>query len=284
MEKLLDYGTDFTENAWEALYGAVDDSYFQTEDAALIYQALEQRLKYIPFGVFLRRYIYRRAELDRPFDEVPLSDYQEIIRDSFADNAAPSSFEPTTAKLSAMTKKWLTQQTVSRKVVFLLGFGLGMSVEDVNAFLTKALREQEINAKDPFEAICWYCFKKGLRYSRFEALRGQYLAAPPRRSQEEALYSDMTIGVRDTLYAVDNDEALIRYLSRLKTRDNAPRMSLTASSAGRLYVFRQSRRAISLSMSTPWSQRMTISLSRLTMKEVGKAVIPYEPVALPSVS
>ena len=38
----------------------------------------------------------------------------------------------------------------------------------------------------------------------------------------------MTIGVRDTLYAVDNDEALIRYLSRLKTRDNAPRMSVSA--------------------------------------------------------
>ena len=39
--------------------------------------------------------------------------------------------------------------------------------EDVNEFLTKALREQAINAKNPFEVICWYCYKNGYNYLKF---------------------------------------------------------------------------------------------------------------------
>ena len=57
-----------------------------------------------------------------------------IIRGSFSDHYTPASFTPTTAKLSALSKNWLTRQTVKRNVVFLLGFGLDMSVEDVNLF------------------------------------------------------------------------------------------------------------------------------------------------------
>ena len=150
---------DFTNNAWDVLYDAVDNNYFLDRDADLIYSALNKRMKYIPFGEYLKRYIYRQAGLEEPFEEVPLKEYQQIIKWAFSDNNTPESFEPTTSRLNALSKKWLTQQTVRRKVVFLLGFGLGMSVEDVNEFLTKGLREQEINAKNPFEVICWYCFK-----------------------------------------------------------------------------------------------------------------------------
>ncbi len=161
---------DFTDAAWESLYDAVDDTQFLEKDAQLIYNSLKHRLKIISFGDYLKRYIYQKAGLTEPFAEVPLKEYQLIIRSAFLDNHTPPSFTPTTAKLSALSKNWLTQQTVKRNVVFLLGFGLNMSVDDVNLFLTKAPREQEINPKNPFEAICWYCYHKQYNYLKFEKL------------------------------------------------------------------------------------------------------------------
>ncbi len=168
------YDYDFTNSAWDSLYETVDDEKFFDCDAELIYNSLKRRLRSIPFGDYLKRYIYRKAEPAIPFEAVSLKEYQVIIRDSFADRATPPSFEPTTAKLSALSKNWLTQQTVKRKVVFLLGFGLNMSAEDVNMFLTKALREHEMNPKNSFEAICRYCFKHRYSYYKFEKLWKQY--------------------------------------------------------------------------------------------------------------
>ncbi|MBR4882198.1 MAG: hypothetical protein IKU19_09695, partial [Clostridia bacterium] len=150
---------DYTEAAWDSLYNAVDSKIFLEQDSQVIYKSLKSCLRFIPFGDYLKRYIYLRFGFGVPFNEVELSAYQSIIKESFSNSGTPQSFTPTTAKLSALSKNWLTQQTVKRNVVFLLGFGLNMSVEDVNLFLTKALREPEINPKNPFEVICWYCFK-----------------------------------------------------------------------------------------------------------------------------
>ena len=219
---------DFTNKAWDVLYDAVDNNYFLDRDADLIYSALNKRMKYIPFGEYLKRYIYRQAGLEEPFEEVPLKEYQQIIKWAFSDNNTPESFEPTTSRLNALSKKWLTQQTVRRKVVFLLGFGLGMSVEDVNEFLTKGLREQEINAKNPFEVICWYCYKNGYGYPTFERLWQAYNETPPNSSDAKPLYSDLTIGARNTMNAINSDEALIMFVSKLKTDNNCPRHSVTA--------------------------------------------------------
>ncbi len=220
---------DFTENAWESLYDAVDDEVFVEQDARLIYSSLKHRLKYIRFGDYLKRYIYLKAELTEPFNQVDIKDYQFIIKNAFADNNTPPSFTPTTAKLSALSKNWLTQQTVKRNVVFLLGFGLNMSVEDVNMFLTKALREPEINPKNPFEAICMYCFKNGYNYLRFEKLWDMYNQVEPNTTYQSIAYSEHTVGVRNSMYSSTySDEGLIAYLSRYKTTDNSTRMSVTA--------------------------------------------------------
>lgn len=221
-------GLDFTNSAWESLYDAVDDVDFPESDAQLIYDSLKHRLRSIPFGDYLKRYIYIKAGLDGGYDKVEIKVYQQIIRDSFADNNTPPSFSPTTAKLSALSKNWLTQQTVSRKVVFLLGFGLGMCVDDVNLFLTKALREVELNPKDPFEVICWYCYKNGYNYLKFEKLWSIYADTPPNTLDMNLIYSEYTIGVRNTLHSIHNDAALISYLSKLKTSGNQSRISVTA--------------------------------------------------------
>ncbi len=74
-------------------------------------------------------------------DEANEKTYLSIICAEFKERGTPQSFEPTTATLRNMAKNWLKQATVNRSVVLLLGFGLGMSVEDVNGFLTKGIRE-----------------------------------------------------------------------------------------------------------------------------------------------
>lgn len=227
---------DFTEAAWESLYDAVDDTVFLEQDAEVIYNSLKHRLKFISFGDYLKRYIYLKAGLNEPFAEVPLKEYQLIIKSAFSDNNTPPSFTPTTTKLSALSKNWLTQQTVKRKVVFLLGFGLNMSVEDVNLFLTKALREPEINPKDPFEVICWYCYKNRYTYPKFEKLWELYSNTSINSNDIELIYSEHTVGVRNIMYSVHNDDTLIVYLSRLKTPNNVSRISVTAKECfDRLY-------------------------------------------------
>lgn len=219
---------NFTEMAWESLYDAVDDSDFLDRDAQLIYNALKNRIRPISFGEYLKRYIYTHAGLTGSFDNIPLQEYQLIIKNSFAKRHTPPSFEPTTAKLSALSRNWLTQQAVKRKVVFLLGFGLGMSVKNVNLFLTKGLREQEMNPKDPFEMICWYCYRHGYGYPRFVQLWSSYCAMPPDGSDISPAYDAQTVVVRGYARSIDDDEALFSYLSTLKTADSISCGSRTA--------------------------------------------------------
>ena len=228
MNRVSENGTDFTGNAWDALYDAVDSQSFQDQDASLIYAVLKKRLRFISFGEYLRRYIYRKAEMTEAFGEVPLATYQQIIKESFAENNTPKAFEATTAKLSGLSRNWLTQQTVNRKVVFLLGFGLGMSPEDVNLFLTKALREQGINAKDPFEVICWYCYKNRYSYLKFEKLWDAFCATAPNALDAKLLFADRTTGARDTMLTRGDDAALLAFVSTLKSPDNSPLLSRSA--------------------------------------------------------
>ena len=219
---------DFTNRAWDALHGAVDSAYFLDKDADLIYAALQNRLRVISFGKYLQRYIYYKAGLTEHFDSVPIKTYQQIIKGAFSDNDTPQSFEPTTARLSALSKNWLTQQTVKRKVVFLLGFGLAMSAEDINEFLTKALQEQGINAKDPFEVICWYCYKNGYTYPKFEKLWRIYNETPANSLDVNLLYSDRTIGARNAFLTVNSDAALIAFAAKLKSSDRGSHRSVSA--------------------------------------------------------
>ncbi len=219
---------DFTDAAWESLYDAVDATVFLEQDAQLIYDSLKNRLRFISFGDYLRRYIYLKAEISEPFSTVELKEYQLIIRSAFSDNCTPASFDVTTCKLSALSKNWLTQQTVNRKVVFLLGFGLNMSVDDVNTFLTKALREPQINPKNPFEVICWYCYKNGYNYLKFEKLYNMYKNTCAKQKNQGIVYSEYTINFRNSMYSIADDDSLMDYLQKFKGDNNTSKISVTA--------------------------------------------------------
>ncbi|MDO5326531.1 MAG: hypothetical protein Q4G00_07380 [Clostridia bacterium] len=219
MSETNDRSYNFTSLAWDQLYNAVDHEYFQEKDADLIYEALEKSLHPVPFGDYLRRYIYKKCNMTvASFRDVPLKDYQAIIIDAFHENGVPASFTPTTAKLSALSKNWLTQQTVKRQVVLLLGFGLKMSVEDVNDFLYKALNEPTLNLQTPFEIICLYCYEHGYGYYKFQKLWEIYEQTEPNQLDMKLIYDGHPTGREASYQAIQDESKLISYLSGLKSK------------------------------------------------------------------
>ena len=160
---------DFTDRAVADLNRVVYAETFETMTSETIYRFLKEQMQIITFGDFLRRYIYEKMNFDEPFGQVPDSRYEEVIRDSFSLNRAPHAFTPVRSRWSTIIKRWLTCDTVKRETVFVLGFGLRMSDEDVSMFLTKAIKEQDFRFSNPTETVFWYCYHYGLPYS--EAVR-----------------------------------------------------------------------------------------------------------------
>ena len=216
---------DFTIKSEDEFYETVDMNKFRDEDAELIYHHLHKKMKIIPFCDYLKRYIFKKADFCGDINDVSIREYQDIIVSSFSENNTPKSFEPTSSKLSALSKNWLTQTAVKRQTIFLLGFGLNMSVQDVSEFLTNAQGERDFNFKNPFEVICWYCYKNGYKFPKFTQLIEAYEDMPYRESAQ--LY-DATIGIRDLFYSIETEEGLMRKLSELKIENGGKLFSVTA--------------------------------------------------------
>ena len=215
----------FTKHSKEA-FEAIDPENFQDNDSETIYDFILSKIRLIPFSDYLKRHIYVKANMTGNFQEIEIKDYQRIIINSFAENSTPKSLTETTAKMSALTKNWLTQASVNRSVVFLLGFGLNMSVDEVSGFLKKALRERDFNFKDPVEIIYWYCYKNGYSFPIMESLKRMYSGLEP--IPNFAAYENRTKGVRDTIIGVKDDETLMHYLSGFKRDSNSNMHSITA--------------------------------------------------------
>lgn len=218
---------DFTQSAEEVFYDAVDDPHFPDQDLDVIYAALRNKIRIVPFGDFLKRYIYQKAEMKGDYQSIPLSDYQQIICDEFSERQTPGSFKPTSSRLRNLAKNWLEQKTVSRNVVLLLGFGLGMSAEDVNDFLTKALKEQRLNAKDPFEVICWYCYAHGLGYLKFDQLWKAYQTMDPPGADNAAML-ESTFVFKQQMLSIRNEDQLRTYLRTIPVYPGTARQSVRA--------------------------------------------------------
>ena len=218
---------DFTERAKKSIIQTLKDPYFRDNDYSLIYSLLKQQMKIVSFSDYLKRYIYQKAEMEGNYQDIPLSVYQEIICTEFSERQTPCAFTPTSMRLRNAARNWLEQQTVSRQVVLLLGFGLGMSVNDVNKFLSKALQEYELNAKDPFEAVCWYCYQNGLSYLKFDALWKQYQTERNPGAQGTDML-DSTAVFREKRSDVHDDRQLMVYLSTLPGDNHPKRQSVSA--------------------------------------------------------
>ena len=205
---------DFTQRAFERFYDVVDDPYFRDQDLNVIYEALKDKMQIISFGDFLKRYVYEKAELQGDYQAIPVSEYRDIICSSFEERQTPASFSPTTSRLRNLAKNWLEQKTANRSIVLLLGFGLGMSADDVNTFLIKALKEQRLNAKDPFEVICWYCYTYHCGYIKFEQLWTAYSESRPETALP-ASSLDVTSEFRQRMLSVKDERQLMAFFQCL---------------------------------------------------------------------
>jgi len=264
---------NFTRRSEDAFYDTVDLADFIDKDAEIIFEYLKSKIRLIPFSDYLKRYIYIKSGMSEDFKSINIQDYQHIIIDSFADNYTPKSFTETSAKISALTKNWLTQASVNRSTVFLLGYGLNMKVDDVSDFLTKALRERDFDFKNPAEVIHWYCFKNGYKYPKSVALKRQYDESPA----SEIEHSDNTMGARNTIQGIKDDDTLLQYLAKFKSDNHNKRISATVYRQF-LQLYEKSRIVIAKLYSNDLYKDKTWTAADITESDVEKIIcngIPF---------
>ena len=216
---------EFTDYARRSVEKTTQDPYFRDMDPELILEALMTEIRTVSFGDYLKRYVRKQQQakgIAEPEDDV------EYVCGEFRKRDVPPSFTPTTAKLKALVKNWLTQRAVARNVVLLLGFALEMTPVDVNEFLAKALREPRLDPKEPFEVICWYCYRYQLPYSRFEALWNRFASDRPEQEQELLIRLDSTVHVRTRMESIRTEAELEAYLNRLGFTRGSVRQSVSA--------------------------------------------------------
>ena len=200
---------EFTRKAARRFREVVSLDDFEDEDADVIFHYLYKEMELISFGDYLKRYIYERAGIEEPFGEVPKEVYRDIVVESFKETFTPKSMTPTSTKLPALVNNWLVQASVKRETVFLLGFGLRMTVEDVSEFLTRVLREQDFDFQNPEEVIYWYCYTNHYGYYKTEEYKKMYQEmAPLKKTDQEVIY-----GANVNL---DTEQKMLDYLAYLK--------------------------------------------------------------------
>lgn len=213
-DSVKDY--EFTRRAAQRFRQVVSLEDFEDEDADVIFHYLYKEMELVSFGDHLKRYIYERAGLEEPFNEIPREVYRDIVIDSFHETCTPKSMKPTSAKLSSLANNWLSQASVKRETVFLLGFGLRMSVEDVSDFLTRVLREQDFDFRNPDEVIYWFCYSNHFGYYKAEEYKEKYVLLEPNKDAKEAA----------KIYAgglcLDTDEKLFKFLAHVKAGVDDP--------------------------------------------------------------
>ncbi|MCR4615399.1 MAG: hypothetical protein K5756_04545 [Clostridiales bacterium] len=216
---------DFTIALENEFYSVVDQKDFREHDAESIYDYLRIRTNLIRFSDYLKRYILRRLNINEPIHKYDIAFYQNYIINSFNENGVSKSFRETKSRTSAITKNWLTQASVKREVIFLLGFGLNMSVEDVSNFLINVQKEHDFNFKNPFEIICWYCYSKHLKYSDFQRLMNYYKSDLGNEANEDL---DSTTEIRQMFYGIENEKDLLHCLLSIKIENGGKWFSITA--------------------------------------------------------
>ena len=217
---------EITNHARSAVIKTTEDPYFRDADPQLIMDALQNEIRSVSFGDYLKRLILKKQQADHAPDAL---DYTDYVCEAFRKRGVPPSFTQTTTKVRALAKNWLSQRTVNRNVVLLLGFALDLSPDEVNELLTKGLREPKLDPKDPFEVVCWYCYRYSLPYSRFDALWNHFSSPEQNWEKGPGLMLESTVRVRYKMESIGTEAQLTAYLSHLSlTRQTVGRQSVSA--------------------------------------------------------
>ena len=217
---------EVTRYAKRSVQKVIRDPYFRDQDPELIFQALQEELRAISFGTYLKRVLIR-IRRDRPAYAGETDDLVLICK-LFEEHGTPASFTPTTVRLRNLARNWLTQRSVNRSVVLLLGFGLALLPEQVDELLTKGLREPRLDPKDPFEVICWYCYRYAFPYARMEVLWRQMKQRKREADDGHNVLLDSTLRVRKKMESIASEVDLKAYLSRLQLAEGSSRQSVSA--------------------------------------------------------
>lgn len=206
---------EYTRRAVLNMNAIVNSTDFESMDADMIFDYLKDQIQIVIFPDFLKRYLYKKVELDISASEVSDMVYADIIKNSYEYNKAPASLGSANIKLNNFIKGLLKNPTVKRKTIFSLGFGLKMTAEDVSIFLTKVILEQDFDFTDPYECIYWFCFNKGLAYAEAKKLIDEYNNL---ESNNLDTHNFKAIYKNPRLYLITKHN-LMRYLSFLKDSD-----------------------------------------------------------------
>lgn len=204
---------DYTQRAVFDVNETIDSEQFRNMDSEMIFSYLADKMHTVVFKDYLKRYIYKLAEIEDPFEEITDDVYTEIIRTSFKERMAPFTFQPNTRKEGKIIKGLLKAQAVARETIFVLGFGLSMSEEDVSDFLTKVNLESSFDLEDPIETIYWFCYKHGYPYAKAKIYLSRYDELPEDRTLTEKKWDEL----RGNPLLLLTEDQLFTYLRYLKT-------------------------------------------------------------------
>ena len=222
-------GNGVTVYAENVISKVQDSDEYEEDDSGAIFQMLSEKLTAVDFGYYLKRYVCEAAGYKKDCQTISLDDYIEMFTDAFSNKGiTTSSWKPTSTRLRAAVKNWLTRKTVSREAVIMLGFGLEMNLEDINEFLTKGLQECELSPKDPVETICWYCARNHLGYYRFCQLLKEYESLPGTPETGRDISTVGTMVLRTEVEDICDEKTLKRYLNELRCIDGKSRQSVEA--------------------------------------------------------
>jgi len=213
------YGYEFTKYAVQELNKVISAEDFERMDATMIFDYLSKRMRVVRFNDYLKRYIYEVAGFEEPFAEVPDKLYRDIIVSSFRENNVPFSFTETKTRGTDVVRKWMNRETIKRENIFLLGFGLRMSDEDVSEFLTKAIQEDDFDLFQAREAIFWYCYHHGFGYSKAKTFLNYVNGAEERNPSAQTAGTERVswdaIRLNPKMYLL-NDTQMYQWLDLLR--------------------------------------------------------------------
>ena len=93
----------------------VSSKQFERMDSETIFRYLSEEMEIVSFGDYLKRYIYERASITEPFQQIPEEYYADYLSDSFTMNRAPHSFTPVRAHWGNIVRRWLRSGSVKRR-------------------------------------------------------------------------------------------------------------------------------------------------------------------------
>lgn len=215
----------FTKEAREFIWGAEEDDALVSQDIS--FEGFQKKLSMIPdrgFMDYIRKYIYWNVfhdeEKGNRYADIDDSEYRKVARESFEDNGV---IILSKNKDSDSTSDWIKAQfrndayTASRQNVLLWAFGLNMPLDAASLMFTKANKEYDFYLKNPYEVICYYCLKYGLKYAKVEEMLKEYVEQVNEKKYEDVIkeVNTSTKYYAEEFEKFDNDKRVMRWLLKL---------------------------------------------------------------------